>query len=184
MKDRIDRYERKIGQTPPLWDGGKIYGIFMLGNDYSGSGYYGSYPGNYMERMLALFPETPRLHLFSGEVTDPEAFCVDFDPETPADLNMEIEKYLTQEEPNTFETIFADPPYSKDEAENYNAPYPNKRNCMKGCGKVLRPGGYLIWLDQRRPIWAKKDGFEWAGCIGVDCGSNRIARFATILRGV
>lgn len=55
---------------------------------------------------------------------------------------------------------------------------------MRLTGKVLAPGGFLIWLDQRRPIWAKKDELGWGGCIGIDCGSNRIARFATILKGI
>lgn len=127
MNERIRRYEEEIGRLPPQVDSqGRLYGIFMMGNDHSGSGYYGSYPGNYLERMYSLFPETPRLHLFSGNLVDDEGVTVDADTDTPADVYQGVESFLEDQAENSFPLVLADPPYSREEGENYSAPYPKQ----------------------------------------------------------
>ena len=72
---RAAHYHRTFPQfhTGLLADDRWLSGIWILGNDYrSTSGFYGSYPPNYLKRVRALFPDyAPRwrvLHLFAGSV--------------------------------------------------------------------------------------------------------------------
>ena len=46
-----------------------ISGVWMLGNNYKGSGYYGAYPPQYVRRIMSLFPDARNvMHLFSGSL--------------------------------------------------------------------------------------------------------------------
>jgi hypothetical protein len=51
--------------------------------------------------------------------------------------------------------IYADPPYTKQEAEDeYQIALVNGPKVVDECGIVLQPGGYLVWLDQRLPVFS------------------------------
>jgi hypothetical protein len=51
---------------------GRLYAQWVLGQDYrSKSGYHGSFPPNYLERVMALFPDAERvLQVFSGSAQE------------------------------------------------------------------------------------------------------------------
>jgi hypothetical protein len=51
-------------------EGRWVFGMWLLGQSWTvPSGYYGGYPGNFLRRVAALFPDKRRaLHLFSGKV--------------------------------------------------------------------------------------------------------------------
>jgi hypothetical protein len=69
--DRIANYRRMIGRTAFIQvEDGWVYGVWKMGNSWgSKAGYYGGYPGDYLKRIRALFPDKERvLHLFSGKV--------------------------------------------------------------------------------------------------------------------
>jgi len=186
MQDRVRLYQERFPRWPaPQAVGDSLYGVFAIGNNYSRKkGYPGEYPRTYLDRIRALFPETPLLHLFSGSI-EPDSehgiYCVDADATTPADYHIraaDIGSYWTKE----FAVVLADPPYDKALSPEYAVERPDKIKVISAISEVIRPGGYLVWLDTRMPIWSKSDGWEWAGVIAVFGGTNRVLRGAFILR--
>ncbi len=182
--ERIARYRAAFPRWPaPEVDAtGHIYGTWLIGNNYARErGYYGEYPPTYLRRMFTLFPELPRLHLFSGSLRDKDACCVDATrPE--ADYQADVLTWLQGKSRCPWATVFADPPYGREEGKRYEGTYPNKRAVVTAISTVMAPNGYLVWLDTSMPIWAKADGWEWAGMITVFTGTNRVLRGAFLLR--
>jgi hypothetical protein len=86
--------------------------------------------------------EASILNLFCG--MNSEGFRVDIKPEVKPDLLCdvhELSKHLKQ----NFDIIFADPPYSDDEAkEIYGTPKLNYKKWTAEATKHLNPGGLLI----------------------------------------
>lgn len=60
----------------------------------------------------------------------------------------------------------------------------NKKKVIKGCARVLKVGGYLVWLDTIMPIWAKADGWKLRGTIGLLQSTNHKVRVITILQKI
>ena len=71
--------------------------------------------------------------------------------------------------------MLADPPYSKKDAEKYGTKYPNKAKVMRELYSIVSPGGVLVWLDTRRPIY-RRNMWDFVGLIALDCGTNRLLR--------
>ena len=66
-------YAKTFPELPLLvYNKGWIYGVWMIGNNYEGSGYHGACPPTYLTRIHAMFSpllEKGRiLHLFSGSI--------------------------------------------------------------------------------------------------------------------
>lgn len=185
----------------------RIWGWWMIGNYYKRKeGYHGEYPPRYLERVYSLFPGFKKvLHLFSGSLKLPQdGVEVTFDANPNVGAHVvgnanELSKYFGKGE---FDLIVADPPYSKEDAEKYGYK-PNKLKVIRECRKICAKWGHLVWLDTMRPIYSKEDwyldgmisldamtpgysGDDWylEGVIPLDCGTNRRARFVTILKAI
>ena len=169
-------------ETFPLWpspnvEHGWLSAIWLMGNAYGGSGYYGSYPGTYLRRILSLFPDAEHiLHLFSGSL--PPGNYVRFDLKD-ADVCEDAEQLGTHFTQGQFDLILADPPYSQEDAVHYGTPMVNRNKVVKECAKVLQPGGFLVWLDQVYPMY-RKTQLKPVGFIGIVSSTNHRFRVATL----
>lgn len=159
-----------------------IYGTWFLGNAYKGSGFFGAYPPEYLKRVAALFPDTPEqvLHLFSGSLPKSNRY-VRFDIKQKADVQGNAEQLSKHFRSNSFDVIYADPPYSKEAAIRYGTPMPNRKKVLEQCAKVLRPGGFVLWLDTVWPMVAKTK-LELVGTISLFRSSNHVVRATFLFR--
>lgn len=162
-----------------------IYGIWVIGNNYrSKQKYYGEYPPTYLNRMKSLFPEFSSdeiLHLFSGVVDDgSDTFDINPDLNPTYVGNAEdIDKIVNKK----YGIIYADPPYSEEDAKHYGQPLVSRNKSIKGCYNILKPNGFLIWLDQIFPMFRKIE-FNVIGTIGIVRSTNHRFRIATIFQKV
>lgn len=187
LKERVQFYAIALPTWPaPRADERWIDGIWVLGNNYQGTGYYGSYPPTYLRRIEALFPDAKRvLHLFSGSLPRSSRYTrFDYIEDTDIRGDAEIlEKYFQKE---SFDLIIADPPYSDTDAIKYGFPDCEKpkqninvRRVFEGAHYILELGGFLIWLDIRNPMFSK---LEWnlCGLFGIVGSTNHRFRVTTV----
>lgn len=183
---RIENYRKETGFPVDLAIGesGRLFGIWEMGNDYRvKSGYYGGYPAGYLKRMRSLFfefDENETLHLFSGEVDKSilPGVTVDINEERKPDFiddaqtlrNVPIEK---------FKIVYADPPYSIEDAEHYKTTMIKRNVVIKSLGDRLQEGAIVVWLDQVLPMY-RKDQFKKIGVIGMSKSTNHRFRCITI----
>lgn len=187
----VKNYNDHRGIYSPLIEhNGIVCGYWLMGNDYRNpSKYYGAYPPSYLKRIKMLFPNEASngriLHCFAGmvEVNDP-AREIRFDIRTDIDPLPDVvgnaanlSEYFP---PGEFDLILADPPYGDNHAK-YGTPPVNKKKVVQECGKVLKDGGTLVWLDTIMPMWAKADGWKLAGTVGMCQSTNHQTRLITIL---
>ena len=148
-----------------------LWGIWSIGNNYKGSGFYGSYPPRYLDRVMSMFPDAENiLHLFSGSLY----YGVKGDT---LDINPTLSPSIVGDAHNLssivggYDLIIADPPYSAEDALHYGTPMVNRNKVVAECCKVLQKDGYLIWLDQTLPMY-KKIELERCISIGVERSTN------------
>jgi len=164
---------------PPRTDNRWLDGMWILGNDYKGSGYYGAYPPNYVKRIMSMFPDAENvLHLFSGSLPPGNYIRLDSNPELKPDICYDAEKLSEVIEPGTFDLILADPPYSVEDAEHYGTPLISRNKVIKECAKILPVNGFLIWLDQVLPMF-RKDELFLCGAIGIVRSTNHRFRVSS-----
>lgn len=189
LEVRADCYNQKYPKYPCLtYDKGYIMGVWIIGNYYKNStDYYGAYPHSYLDRIMSLFPDIPHeriLHLFSGSLKKGECpgFRFDLNVDCEPDIIGNAEK-LTEYLPDgmQFDLILADPPYSQEDADHYGTPMVNRNKVVSECVKVLRPGGFLVWLDQVYPMFTK-DELELVGTIALIRSTNHRIRMVFIWR--
>ena len=170
---RAEFYKRAFPNWPaPRADERWIDGIWILGNNYKGSGYYGSYPPGYLKRIMAMFPDAERvLHLFSGSLPPGDYDRLDINPKLKPEICADAERLSEFVKPGYYDLILADPPYSEEDASHYGYPLVNRNKVVKEVAKVLRKGGYLIWLDQVLPMFSKKE-LLFCGAIGIIRSTN------------
>lgn len=172
----VEGYNTAFPDRPPLmYSHGWIYGVFMIGNDYRNkSRLYGAYPRGLLDRYEAMFRLEGRrvLHIFSGSL--PPGPYTRIDLAQDADIQGDVQELSQLVEPG-WDIIFADPPYTRADAEKYGTPMPNKFKVVKECAKVLRPGGLLVWLDTAWPMFRKKE-LELIGTIGLIRSTNHRVR--------
>lgn len=186
LADRAANYAKVFPDWPaPRTDERWLDTVWVLGNDYtSGSGYYGAYPPNYLRRVMALFPEiTPSsriLHLFSGELAkgEQQGFRLDLrnDLKNPPDVRGNAMSLPFVD--SCFDLILADPPYGERHALKYGVPYPNKKTVFEECIRVMKPGGHMVWLDTKHPMYRKDTWHLWGLC-GIVRSTNHDYRFAS-----
>jgi len=183
LLQRAELYNQAFPNYPPLvatdrW----LYGVWVLGNNYkSRSNYYGEYPPTYLKRVTALFPDKqPILHLFSGTVPKALGDTFDINPALePTYVGRATE--LSTVLPRTYGVIYADPPYSAQDAEHYGVPLVNKKKVLSECYRALDVGGYLVWLDQSLPMFRKVE-FSLVGTIGIVRSTNHRVRMVFIFQ--
>lgn len=178
MKLDLERHLGLFPNSAVQIVGGRLYGCWMIGNNFkAANGYYGEYPPGFVARVKSLFsPFARTLHLFSGSMR-PQVNEVTFDinPDCNPTVCGDSAKLREYFWPKFFDLIIADPPYSKKDAERYGHPMPNVWKTVRECYEILIPGGYLVWLSTRAPMYSKKQ-FRLAGLIQLYTGTNRLYR--------
>lgn len=194
LQERADAYRHAVSEFPDSApavsaSGRWLTGMWLLGNDYRGSGYYGAYPPSFLRRVMALFPDVAPerwLHLFSGSLrADVPGLRIDLrepgngvvPPTVRADA-----KCLPFGD-GRFDLCCADPPYTPADAEFYGTPGLNKRLVLKEVARVVKSGGHLIWLDTTLPMYAKRDWHHW-GMICVQRSTNHRTRLCSLFTKV
>jgi len=187
MKEpNIENYKKEFPKYPPLVkDGRWIYGIWMIGNNYRNKNqYYGEYPPSYLKRVHSLFPDAKNvLHLFCGSVDKglwENEVRFDLKKEVNPDVvgNAEsLSSFFNQK----FDLILADPPYTNEDANKYGNPMVNRNKVVKECTKILKVGGYLVWLDMVLPMY-RKDTLKLIGTIGLIRSTNHRFRVVSIFQ--
>jgi hypothetical protein len=184
-EDRLDNYVKVTGFPRSLFraEDDRIVGIWIMGNDYRvKSNYYGGYPAGYLRRIKSLFPDKRRpLHLFSGKI-DLDVFPADTVDIHPSLNPTYVDDAQTLESVplERYDLVLADPPYSVEDAERYQAPM-IKRNLVMRALQRLRPGAHVVWLDQVLPMY-RKDMFTLEAVIGMCKSTNHRFRMITIFR--
>lgn len=182
LSERAELYHVKFPSWPGLratdrW----IDGMWIMGNNYRTSGYYGAYPHTYLDRVSSLFPDAERvLHLFSGSLPPGNYTRLDCLSEK-GDVVGDAEALSSVFPERRFDLIYADPPYSVEDCEHYGCPMVNRNKVVAECTKVLEPGGFLVWLDQVLPMF-RKDELHMCGVIGMVKSTNHRFRVVTIFK--
>ena len=174
MQDRALFYADALGKkwpasVPTVGADGRLQGIWLLGNDYrSKTGYYGSYPPAYLTRATALFPDAERvLHLFSGSLPKSDDYTrFDLREDVDCDVRGDAHQLAACFPGRKFDIIYADPPYTGEDAAAYGTPMVNRNTVIRQVYEILEPGGFLVWLDMVLPMYRKVE-LEMAGVIAV-----------------
>lgn len=187
IKEFKNNYKKNFPEYPPLVTSkGWLYGVWMMGNNYKGSGYYGSYPPTYLKRIMSLFPqEKSVLHLFSGSLSNSKDIIgdtFDINKKLKATYSGEANE-LSKVVKKKYKLILADPPYSQEDALHYGQPLINRNKVLKECHKVLKKNGILVWLDQVFPMY-KKTEFNLIGTIGMIRSTNHRVRMIFIFKKI
>ena len=179
------RYNEHWPTRPPLiYSNGWLYGMWMIGNDYRNkSTFYGAYPNSLLKRYSVMFDEDYKeiLHLFSGGL-EPGNY-IRFDLEQECEVSGDAHKLSEYFPENKFDIIYADPPYSNEDAEKYGTPMVKRNTVVKECHKILKPGGILVWLDTVYPMYSKKE-LLLKGTIGLIRSTNHRFRVVCIYQKV
>ena len=185
-EERIENYVKETGFPKSLFLGedGRVVGTWIMGNNYQvKSTYYGGYPGGYLRRIKALFPDRLNvLHLFSGKV-DTAIFpgkTVDINAANNPDYIDDAQSLLNVPL-STFDLVLADPPYSVEDCDHYQTTMIKRNKVMKALGNGLASGSYIVWLDQVLPMY-RKDEFSLEAVIGMCKSTNHRFRMITIFR--
>jgi SAM-dependent methyltransferase len=152
-----------------------VYGIWYCGTSFQKAIYYGQYPATFVKRVLRLFPKCDMLHLCCGRCHIDGALNVDIKPLPEVDLVANVETRLPRAA-KSFDVILIDPPYSQEDSKRYKVPRLVRSNrVMKEARRLLRPNGWLLWLDEKYPSYRRA---EWRlrGLIAIITGFNRRTR--------
>lgn len=177
LTERANYYNQAFPNYPPLCSTDRwLYGVWMMGNNYRGSGYHGSYPPAFIRRVMSLFPDAVDImHLFSGSLTsDIIGDRVDINPALEPDIVGDAEALRTLVT-KQYDLIIADPPYTAEDADHYGTCMVNRNKVVKECHAVLKPGGHLVWLDMVYPMYSKAE-MQLVGTIGIIRSTNHRVR--------
>lgn len=153
-----------------------------MGNNYRNkSRYYGAYPGSYLKRVNALFPEKKNVcHLFSGSIPPGDYVRIDINPDNKPDIVADAENLKMK---SRFDIIYADPAYSVEDSEHYGTVMVSRKKVFESCHPALEKKGHLVWLDQVFPMFSKRN-WKLIGAIGIIVSTNHRVRFTFIFEKV
>jgi hypothetical protein len=181
LEERAAAYHNAFPNYPKMWvDGGWLMGIWIMGNNYRkpAGNYYGAYPGSFLKRALALFPDrTQTLHLFSGTLQAGEnEVTVDVNAENNPSVIADVRALPFC---NEFDFVLADPPYSQKDADHYGTKMVARGPVMRELRGAVKTGAMLGWLDTMCPMYANK---QWrrVGAIGVSVSTNTRTRLFSL----
>lgn len=187
--DRVALYNKAFPDYPPLVVHGRwLYGNWTMGQDYRGSGFYGAYPPSYLKRLQAMFPEMETgsvLHLFSGSLKQDKNRGVLLDIRGDGDRDPSVIGDARQLpfQRNSFDLVIADTPYSTKHAEHYGTGMPARNKVFQSMASVVKPGGNVVWLDVKHPMFSKAQ-WNWWGIIHVVRSTNHDYRGVSIFERV
>lgn len=157
-----------------VYDKGWIYGVWFCGTSWQKAIYFGQYPSTFVKRIRTMFPTEKMLHLCCGRCHIDGAVNVDIHPLPEADVVCDVENLPF--EPESFQVVLIDPPYSEEDASRYKVKRLLKaRKVMEECSRVLVSGGWLLWLDEKYPSYRRKD-WKLEGLVGIVTGFERRTR--------
>jgi ubiquinone/menaquinone biosynthesis C-methylase UbiE len=70
-----------------------------------------------------------------------------------------------------FRLVVADIPYGTKHAARYGTAMPNRKRVLHEVARVTAPGGWLVWLDVKLPMFRKVD-WHWCGIVQVVRSTN------------
>ncbi len=177
LKDRVKLYRVTYPKRSPLHiQNGCIEGVWKMGRNYNGNGYHGSYPASYLPRIKAMFPDAGNiLHLFSGAIGPGD--YTRFDLHDNTDIQGDAHKLSEYFEPESFDLIIADPPYTGEDADKYGTPMVRRQTVLKEALKALQPNGVITWLDQVWPNYSKQI-CQLVGTISILVSTNHRCRMS------
>lgn len=175
LYQRAELYNRTYPHLLPLQVGLNSGTPFLSGFWFVGGGnvsdFYGSYQVEYLKRIATLFPDCKGrqevLHLFSGSLPPSEDYMrVGQDPTGKYKSDLEVDAHYLSSflPPNKFSLIYADPPYSQEDSEHYENAMVNRAKIISEAAKVMKPGGWLVWMDQALPLFSNNE-IRLVGCI-------------------
>lgn len=178
LADRAAAYNRTFPQYPgTCFDKGWLYGVWYCGTSWQKAQLYGQYPGNYLRRVLSLFPDAVDiLQPCAGTVREP-GLTLDFSRRFRPAVIANVETMPLRDA--SYDLVIVDPPYSAADAKQYDAPKPSPARMLSEFRRVLRSGGYLVWLDTKYPSYRRKD-WRLVGLIAVITGFLRATRCCSI----
>jgi len=131
------------------------------------NGYPGAFPQGFIEQVKRKWWGKKRLWVFSGVFQDPDGTTVDLNPEVrPSHVGSAEELPFPND---TFDFVFADPPYSEEEAARlYGLPYPSMHRVLSEMKRVTVPGGHILLLHRLIPSGGSEvSDLEWEAIVGV-----------------
>ena len=174
--DRIN--ESTYGFT--VYERGWIHGTWYTGTKYKAASYWGQFPGNLLARVQTMFPTERLLHLCSGHSYIAGAVNVDIQP-TPA-RDVQADAAALPFRNDSFAVCLIDPPYSQEDSQRYGVRrLISTGRTMAEVRRVLVPGGYLVWLDERYPSFRRRE-WDLMGLIGIVTGFQRRSRLLSFFR--
>lgn len=191
LGDRVEAFRAAYPDCPASWpwiteeDGRHVlYAIWVVGNDYRNkTTYYGSYPPRFLERVMALFPDMAPadvLHVFSGSLPAGPYTRVDLNPLLEPDVVGSVyDAAALFRHRAPFGLVIADPPYSDADAVKYRTPMVDRGRVTRSLASVVRPGGFLAWLDV---VWPMHRKAEWptVGRIFLQRSTNHRVRVLSL----
>src|SRR6266850_1891871 len=165
-----------------------VHGFWFIGGGTGNiSDFYGSYQSEYLDRITSLFPDRRGrkevVHLFSGSLPPSDSYTrVGQDPtgQYKSDVECDIHNLSSYLAFNPG-LIYADPPYSKEDSEHYQNSMVNRPRIVEECGLVLKPGGFLVWMDQAMVVFSNNT-FRFIGAIGYIRSTGNRFRMISIFQ--
>ena len=145
---------------------------------------YGSYQINYLDRIQTLFPDVERVvHLFVGGLPPSDKYVRvglsqgDNKPDIECDAH-----YLSSKLPFKADIIYADPPYSiEDAADHYDNAMVDRSRVLEECALCLADNGFIVWIDQALPVF-KNELLTYVGAIGYIRSTGNRFRIVSIFK--
>lgn len=123
--------------------------VWCLGPSYGN--YPGAFPRGLMNAFLKRWNGTRKLMLFSGSFKGKGWTTVDIKPELEPDFCIDTQK-LPEDWTEKFDLVFADPPYSEQEAADmYGLPYINLAKVVNEMARVTSSGGHMALIHRLVP---------------------------------
>jgi len=183
MKERRDLYatsavgKKYPASVPYVAADDRLYATWILGNDYrSKTDYWGAYPPNYLERITAVFPDAERVcHLFSGSLPKGNYTRFDRREDIDCDVRGDANDFASYFPGKFFDIIYADPPYTEEDAANYGTCLINRNKVVSEALVRVDVGGFLVWMDMVLPMY-RKDEVAFMGAITLIRSTNHRVR--------
>lgn len=163
LNQRAELFNSAYPQLPPLVvHKGFLYGHWDVGSG-NVSSFYGAYQTEYLLRINTMFPDClgarETVHLFSGSLPASADYTrVGMDPTGKYKSDFECDIHaLSSFLPFKPALILADPPYSQEDSEHYQNSMVDRARVVRECAQVLRPGGWMAWMDQACPIFSNSE---------------------------
>jgi hypothetical protein len=185
--ERFANLERVTGRPSylKLERDGWVTGAWVLGPSYKRRvPYHGAYPGNLLRRIDAVFFDRQRvLHVFSGMV-DTAAF-----PGDTLDINPAVNPtHCVDAETcegvalDQYDFALCDPPYTDADAAIYGTRPISRSRVLRTLIYGIRPGGFVVWLDEVTPSYKKDWPIKWEAIIAISTSHGHRTRALFVYR--